>query len=140
MCKSNQTPAAIEGSKLSVIGQDIKLAGPPRRLSGTGQMIFPLSVKKRGQSEIIAAFNPKEWRFRQYSFLDIGSSISGPTLWGFSSDPIGTDSVNVGGAGRTSSHSGQDIIITGTCFMEIVKGYCGDPLITHPKDIVLSVE
>ena len=139
MQKANQTRASIEGLELSVVGQDIKPSAPPINLPDTGEIVFPLTVKTRGQSEITIECNPKECKIREYSFLDLGSSISGQNLWGFSSNPLDSNSVRKGGKGKTSSHTGQYVVISGTCFMEIVQGYRGDPLLIHPKNTDLSI-
>lgn len=138
MCKANQTPASLEGSKLSVIGQNIKPHGAPKKPSeNSSEIVFQLTVSTRGKSIILAENNPKIARFREYSFLDEDSEISGPELWGFSSDPLGPNDLQKGGPGRTSSHSGQFVTVNGTCFMEIIKGWRGTPLLTHPKGMLL---
>ena len=138
MNRSASTPAAIEGSEISIAGQDIRPAGLPRPLRETQEVVFPISVKKRGKSTIISEYNPKEYKFRDYSFLDSGSEIEGPILWGFSSDPLHRDSISVGGAGRTHSHSGQHVQVSGICFLEIIKGYIGSPVLTHPQNDLLA--
>ena len=137
MCKANQTPAAIEGSELSVTGQDIKTHGPPKKLGDSGEIVFQLTVYKRGESAILKENSSKRSRFREYSFLDKSSEISAPLLWGFSSNPLGIDDIEVGGRGRTSSQPGQSATIVGTCFMEIIKGWRGNSLLTHPKETLL---
>jgi hypothetical protein len=68
-------------------------------------------------------------------FLDKGCEISGRHLWGFSSDPLGPDDIEKGGPGRTSSHTGQYVTITGACLMEIIKGWRGSPSLIHPKEV-----
>jgi len=138
MRKANQIPAAIEGSELSIVGQDIKPHGTPKQLGEPGEIIFQLTVYQRGESAILEENSPKRSRFRVYSFLDKDSKISGRHLWGFSSNPLGIDDIKVGGRGRTSSHSGQSTTISGTCFMEIIKGWRGSSLLTHPKDTLLK--
>jgi hypothetical protein len=138
MSKRDKAPAAVEGSELLVVGQDIRPLGLPRPLKDSGELAFPLSVQTRGESTIIQESSPKTPKFRPYSMLDQGSCILGSLLWGFSTNPLKRDSIKVGGKGRTSSHPGQSLTITGSCFMEIIKGWRGNPLPTHPKQELLK--
>ena len=137
VCKANQAPASIEGSKLLVKGQDIKPSGIPRPTIDPEEIVFPLTVFTRGSSCIIEEYSNKKSKFCRDSFLDEGCEISGPNLWGFSSNPLKPDSFNIGGKGRTSSHPGQSIEITGTCLMSIIKGWRGSPVLEHPKKFLL---
>jgi hypothetical protein len=138
MCKASQTPGSLEGSKLSVTGQKIKPHGTPKKpFENSSEIVFQLTVSKNGKSIILEENEPKLCRFREYSFLDKDSEISGPELWGFSSDPLGPHDIRKGGPGRTSSHTGQFVTVSGTCFMEIIKGWKGTPLLTHPKETLL---
>lgn len=139
MCKASQAPASIEGSKLLVKGQNIKPSGDiPRPIRNSDEVVFPLTVKIRGISSIVEEYPIKQSKFYEDSFLDKDSEISGLNLWGFSSSPLDRDSFDIGGKGRTGSHSGQSVEITGTCLMAIVKGWIGSPLLRHPKDILLE--
>lgn len=139
MCKASQAPASIEGSKLLVKGQDIQPSGDiPRPTKNPNEVVFPLTVKIRGTSSILEEYTIKQSKFYKDSFLDKGSEISGSNLWGFSSSPLDRDSFDIGGKGRTGSHSGQSVEITGTCLMAIVKGWLGSPLLQHPKDTLLK--
>lgn len=138
MVRANKIPAAIEGSEILVVGQDIKPIGLPRPLKDSSGRVFPLTVHKRGESTIIEENSPKIGKFSQCSLLDKGYSISGPLLWGFFSEPLDRDSIKIGEEGRTSSHPGQSATITGNCFMTIIKGWRGDPLPIHPKKILLE--
>lgn len=137
MSKATQAPASIEGSELLVQGQKIEPNGPPKLTAGTkdnpSEMVFPLTVTIRGSSCILKEYIKKSRRLDPNSFLDEGSQISGQHLWGFSSNPLDRDSFDVGGKGRTSSHSGQSVEISGTCLMSIIKGWVGDPISIHPK-------
>lgn len=137
MCKANQAPASVEGSKLSVIGQKIRPHGVPTKpFKDSSEVVFQLTVSINGKSIILEPNDPKVTKFREYSFLDEGSEISGRELWGFSSDPLGPDDIKKGGPGRTASHTGQFVEVSGTCFMEIIQGWRGSPLPIHPKQIV----
>jgi hypothetical protein len=138
VCKANQAPASIEGLKLLVKGQDIKPSGLPRPSDNPEEMVFPLSVYKRGASSILQEYSPKTHKFLADSFLDKGSEIAGPYLWGFSSSLLDRDSFDIGGKGRTASHPGQSVVIEGTCLMTIVKGWRGLPLPRHPKSALLK--
>ena len=137
MCKANQTPASLECSKLLVIGQNIKTHGPPKKpFENSSEFVFQLNVSINGKGIILEENNPKVARFRAYSFLDEGAEISGQDLWGFSSDPLRPGDIEKGGPGRTSSHTGQFVTVNGICFMEIIKGWRGTPLLSHPKEIL----
>ena len=131
------TPASIEGTEIRVIGQDIKPAGPPKKLIETDEIVFQLTAKRRGVATVIKENSPKKAKFKPYSMLDINSSISGKWLWGFSSNPISRGDIVIGGQGRTSSHPGQELMIYGTCFMEIIEGRIGLPLPKHPAQELL---
>ncbi len=64
--------------------------------------------------------------------------LSGTHLWGFSSNPVGPEDIIRGGRGRSSSHSGQELTISGICFMELICGWRGAALSVHPKDDLLE--
>ncbi|MFH0837836.1 MAG: hypothetical protein V1880_01045, partial [Patescibacteria group bacterium] len=99
----------------------------------SSEIVFPLSVKRRGEGIIIQELNPKIAFFRIYSNLDAGDEIYGPDLWGFSSTPV--TKINIGQKGRTSSHSGQDVEINGgKCFLQIIQGLLGSAIGVHPKN------
>ena len=66
--------------------------------------------------------------------VELGDRISGKFLWGFSTEVIRPGRIKRGGGGRTSSHSGQELMIVGMCFLEIVQGWVGNALATHPKE------
>jgi hypothetical protein len=85
--KASEAPAAIEGSEILIVGQDIKPAGIPKILKNTNEIVFPLHVKRRGTGTITKENTPKQAKFRKYSILEIGSSISGNILWGFLRNP-----------------------------------------------------
>lgn len=136
MVNVDQVPGAIEGSKILVTGQKIVTNAPPKKCSKKGVVVFPISIEIRGNGTIIQENNPKKYNFRSYSNLDQYDKVLGKRLWGLSSDPIGIQ--NVGGHGRTSSHSGQELSITGLCLLEIVQGWRGQPLTEHPKTVLLQ--
>ena len=139
MPKASQAPASIEGSELLVKGQKIKPLGIPRwTTTNPTEMVFPLSVQIRGTSSILKEYVKKESKFYSGSFLDEDSEISGLHLWGFSSNPLNMDSFDIGGKGRTGSHSGQSVKIEGTCLMSIINGWRGNPLPEHPKNQLLK--
>ncbi len=136
--KRSETPAAIEGEEILIVGQDIKPEGIPRRLKESGEIVFLVKVKRRGKGTIIKENHPKRFRFKVYAMLDKGSIISGNSLWGFSSDLLMPGSVKHGGRGRTHKHSGQELIMTGHCFLEIILGWLGNSLLIHPQEELLS--
>lgn len=131
------TEAAIEGSEILVTGQDIKPSGLPKKLKDTDELVFLLKVTKRGKATITKENIPKEYKFKPYAMLDINSTILGKWLWGFSSNPISRGDIKVGGQGRTSSHPGQELVINGNCFMEIIEGAIGPPIVEHPSKVLL---
>lgn len=128
----------IEGQRIRVYGQDIRtMGGRPKNiqtLSGDSVLVYPLSVYRRGSGEIEAAFEDGNPRFSSTSFIQVGDTISGLHLWGFSADPPGR--ATPGGAGRTGSHTGQEIILEDDCSLRIVKAYNSQTLSQHPKSLL----
>ena len=137
MASKDLPPAAIEGLQILVCGLDIKPGGRPVRVALEG-IVFPFDVKRGGNGTIEQEHAPKKACVRSYSFLDQGDSISGNILWGFSSYPFKRDDINVGQAGRSGRHSGQDITCRGICYLEIIHGWRGHPLLVHPRQELLS--
>lgn len=136
MTSRSGIPAAIEGQELLITGQDIKPGGAPFMVRNT--MGFPLQIKKRGEGKILRP-NREKWRpLREYSLLEVGDTIKGKNLWGFSSKPVSSGDIKRGGEGRTSHHSGQELKISDMCFLEIVEGWIGGTLPIHPKDTPLQ--
>lgn len=140
MVERSEAPAAVEGSQLLIAGQKILPSGRPRflELSSGVEIVFPLSVEIKGKSTITENHKSSEPLFQPYSLLNIGDSITGKNLWGFSSDLIGKDDITVGGRGRTGAHSGQELKVSGICFMEIIQGWRGLAVGIHPKDKLLK--
>jgi len=134
MVTQSVPPAAIEGDKILVTGQDIKPDGLPIYFTNPDDMVFPLRVKKRGDAVITEEKKQKIAGFRKYSKLELNDRISGKWLWGFSSDPIRSGDIKVGGRGRTSNHPGQELVIEGICLMEIIKWWNNYSLSILPKD------
>lgn len=131
MVKKNSTPAAIEGSKVQLKGQDIKPGALPIKLKE--DTMFPVNAYKRASGTIIEESNPKIFKLREYSMLNKDDEISGKTLWGLSCHPLKAPAV--GDLGRTGKHPGQDLILNGKfCYLEIVQGWTGFPLLRHPRD------
>ena len=130
-------PAAIEGSEMSIVGKNIMPAGRPTKY-GAGEIAYLLDVKDGGHATITKEYFPKKHKHKEESKLNLGSKISGKTLWGFSSNPIGRGDIKVGGSARTSTHPNQELTIMGDCYMAIVNGWLGNPLPTHPKDSILA--
>ena len=129
--KKNSAPAAIEGRKLELKGQDIKPGAVPIKLKE--DIMFPVNAYKQATGTIIDESNPKMYKLREYSMLDKDDEVSGKTLWGLSCRPLRAPTV--GNLGRTGRHPGQDLILNGTfCFLEIVQGWIGLPLPRHPRD------
>jgi hypothetical protein len=138
MVTRTEVPAAIEGRQVSVVGQKIMPTGRPQKLSDSNEIVFPIRVSRRAKSTIEEENDPKESRFKNYSLLDLEDCIEGNLMWGFSSDVIGRNSVAVGGGGRTSQHPGQELTISGMCFMELLQGWIGVAIDVHPRDELLQ--
>ncbi|MGD0229898.1 MAG: hypothetical protein ABSC19_05995 [Syntrophorhabdales bacterium] len=136
MVEQNTTPAAIHGDRILITGQKIFLSGRPIKL--IDEVVYPINVKERGNAIIIKECAKKEPQIKEYSMRNKDDKISGKILWGYTTTLLGRDDITIGGAGRTSSHPGQQLDVTGGCFMEIVSGWCGTPLAEHPKDALLS--
>ena len=142
MCtKISEPPAAIEGLQLLITGLKIVvipgLPRPVKTLDGETMLVFPLQVKRRGEGKIIEERTPRRRRFRNYSMLELDSSISGQSLWGFSVKPLSANAVKKGGKGRSGRHSGQELIIKDEGFLEIINGWRGLPLSGHPQNELL---
>jgi hypothetical protein len=138
MVESSIVPACVEGHKILVTGLKIRPMGVPKRLVDTGDIVYQLNVERRGVSLIVEENDPPNQRFRDYSFVNKDDKISGKSLWGFSDDPIGPNDIIVGGRGRTGAHSGQELEISGICFMELISGWSGLPISSHPRYSLLS--
>ena len=132
MASKDEVPAALEGARILVCGLKIEPSGRPVKFPKVGT-VFQFSVKRRGDGTIEEETNPKETPLRPYSFLKVGDKILGKELWGFSSYPFKPGDIRVGEAGRGSSHPGQDITCRGKCFLELISGWRGNPLLTHPR-------
>ena len=131
MVKKNSAPAAIEGSKIQIRGQNIRPIGYPIKIRE--DIMFPVNTYRQATGTIVEESNPKICRLREYSMLNIGDEISGKVLWGLTSHPL--KGPVVGGLGRTGGHSGQDYLLNGNfCYLEIVQGWIGLPLPHHPRD------
>lgn len=136
MTNRNSAPAAIEGKKIQLIGQDIKPGTPPIKIGE--KVLFPVHLYKQGTGTILEESNPKIFIIRNYSMLDKDDRISGKKLWGLSSAPL--KRLNVGNLGRTSSHPGQDQTLNGNfCYLEIIDGWKGLPLPRHPRDEITQI-
>ena len=136
MASKDEAPAAIEGFQILICGLAIKPSGRPVRLTST-LLVFQFDVQRGADGIIERECSPKEARFRSYSLLDEGDMISGHHLWGFSSSPIKRDNITVGQSGRIHRHSGQNVTCRGTCFLEIIHGWRGNPLPVHPRQELL---
>jgi hypothetical protein len=140
MVKQSSAPAAIEGSKIQLIGQRIRPGALPIKTTANIVM-FPIHAYQRAVGTIIEESDPKIPKLRNYAMLDKDDEVSGKKLWGLTCHPL--KSLLVGGLGRTSAHPGQDLTLNGSfCFLEIVEGWRGLPLLRHPqndlKQITLS--
>jgi hypothetical protein len=138
MVTRNEIYASIEGRQILIAGQKILPTGRPKRLLDSDEIVYPLKVSRNGTSSIEEEYNPRQARFKESSLLEVGDSIAGPEIWGFSSNFISRNSPNVGGEGRTSRHTGQELTISGVCFMELIQGWIGNAVDVHPRDALLQ--
>jgi len=136
MVDIDRAPGAIEGLEILVAGQNIRVGARPLKLDSNG-LFYPVNVNTRGEGTIVQERNPKRPKFCSHAHLDTGDRVKGPYLWGGSSDPIGPPSI--GGAGRTSAHTGQTLSVTGDCLMKIVKGWRGNVLPAHPRETLTRI-
>jgi hypothetical protein len=131
---------SIEGYEILIIGKNIRPSGGRPRPSCKDIIVYPLEVKGGGKAEITIEYEPHpklEDRFSTDSLLLKGSKIEGKTLWGFSPNLIRRDDIVIGGLARSSTHSNQELYIRGGCFMAVIDGWVGRPVIRHPKEIYL---
>lgn len=137
MASKDEVPASLEGARILVTGLKIEPSGRPIKFARIG-IVFQFSVKQRGDGTIEEATNPPETPLRSYSFLEVGDKILGRDLWGFASSPLKHGDIRVGQAGRSGAHSGQDITCRGKCFLELINGWRGNPLPTHPREFLMA--
>jgi hypothetical protein len=138
MTKKDSPPAAIEGKEILVTALKISPSGAPS-LTTANKIVFPLQASRRAVGTITCEIDPKVAQIRTYSDLNLGDEISGLNLWGFSSHPLKKGDIIGGEDGRSRSHPGQDVTLNGDfCFLEIVSGWRGSPLLTHPRNEILS--
>jgi hypothetical protein len=137
MASKDEVPASLEGTRILVSGLKIDPSGRPVKFPRVG-MVFQFSVKRRGDGTIEEATNPQETPLRPYSFLEVGDKIIGKELWGFASRPFKLGDIRVGEAGRSGSHPGQDVTCRGTCFLELINGWRGNPLPSHPRESLMA--
>lgn len=130
-------PASIEGKSIQLKGLEIK---PLKCIRETqkGMKVYPFTVKRKGQALIKEELDPKEYSFKDYSFLNKGDGIEGINIWGFSLKPFTPDDISIGGLAKSSTHSGQYIIIKGfICFAELITDNKKNSLKKHPQDELL---
>lgn len=140
MVTRNKVPAAVEGSKITIAGKNIIPVGSPKKLPDTNEVIYQLKADGGAESTIEVENLPKISRIFKYSLLSVGDKISGKHMWGFSSDPIGSGDLTIGGRGRSVLHTGQELTIFGTCCMVLIEGWRGSAISVHPKGSLFQVE
>ena len=114
---------SIEGEKIEVSGRKIMPVGRPSMEAG--KMFFGIEVRKGGRGEVIKAFREKDAKpvVNRNSAITKGAMIAGDHLAGRSCKPFRKDSQNIGGAGRTHTHSGQNWMMEKCCFLEVVRNF-----------------
>ncbi len=131
MSEIQEVPGAIEGEEIVLTGLKIAPKGAPIQIKSN--IVFPVTITRRGTGEISKAYSPPKHKFKKTSMLNLADKISGRHLWGFSSSPITRKNVGKGQKGRSGRHTGQFLVITENCFAELVHGWKGDALPSHPK-------
>ena len=135
----NNVNDSIEAAKTQLIGLKIGPKGPPKIINGFDGVLFPFEVKRRGKGKILTELNPKEPIIFLTSMLNVDDEINGRWLLGFSQDCIRPDNIIVGGGGRTSRHSGQEIIIRNFCFTCIAETWTRQTPNALPTDTITEV-
>jgi len=134
MTTVTKAPCSIEGEEMLISGLKISPSHKPIELPNLNEILFPISIQRRAESSIVKAYDPKIHKIKESSLLELNSKISGKNIWGLNNNPLSRDNVILGGSGRSSRHTGQEIKIQGICFMELVEGWEGSPLMVHPKN------
>lgn len=128
-----EVPGSLEGRKIQLKGLKITPQGRPQKRKGLG-LVFPFTIKRDGEGIIKKELEPKQFKIKATSLLNIGDSISGKHLWGFATSPIKPGQIQKGGVARTAGHTGQNLLITGKCcFLQLIHGFRGLPTTEHPK-------
>jgi len=140
MTALTKAPGSIEGEEMLISGLKISPSQRPIELPNLDEILFPISIQKRAESIIVKEYNPKIHKIKESSLLELNSKISGKNIWGLNNNPLSRDNFTLGGRGRSSSHTGQEIKIKGICFMELVEGWQGLPLQVHPKNELLYLK
>ena len=140
MTALTKAPGSIEGEEMLISGLKISPSQRPIELPNLDEILFPISIQKRAESIIVKEYNPKIHKIKESSLLELNSKISGKNIWGLNNNPLSRDNFTLGGRGRSSSHTGQEIKIKGICFMELVEGWQGPPLQVHPKNELLYLK
>ena len=134
--------ASIEGLSILLTGRDIKpKVNPPRRMitiSGEKKVNYPISIYRNGKGTIQRALENKIPIYHKDSKIIVGESISGISLWGFSEIPVRAGSITKGGKGRTSTHSGQQLIIKGLSFFAVIEDHWHKIVEKHPQDFLID--
>jgi len=117
---------AVEGHKIAVLGQDIKMTGY-KTISKENKIAYLFKVAKRGKATIEKEYGEKQYKITFWSKLNEGDSIDGSSLCGLSTDPVNPSSMKIGTSeSRTSSHSGQQWEITGDiCWSQVITSWKG---------------
>ena len=137
MTTRSEVPGAVEGKKLLLCGRKIVPKGRPIPVPNSTDIVYPIDMDIQGTASILEEKDPpKTSQFKDHSLLDEGDEISGRQLWGFSSNPIPSGSLNVGGRARTGTHQNQELEIQGICFMELIVGWRGNTIAHHPQEVL----
>jgi len=134
-------PAAIEGERILLTkSQRITPYGTPKRIRGRDDIVFPISITRKGTACISKENIPKQCFFRSYSKLDEGDGIQGPKMCGFSSKPIKADNLTIGTKrSKTGKHPNQEIEMEGPiCFLELLEDFMSKTLDIHPIKVLLE--
>lgn len=129
----------IEGLKIDITGKNIKpinIRKPQKikTLKDNHVIVYPVSIKGGGEGKIVLEYNPKTPQYCPSTALDLGASVTGKILWGFSDKTIGRPAVGTKDA-RTGRHSNQETSLKGNlCLLAIVEGWPGETVEIHPSN------
>lgn len=134
----SEVPGSIEGEQILITGLKIEPKGRPIiRRELPNEILYQVTVQRRGDGTIEKEYPYKDRKkkvIKKTSLLELGSKISGTDLWGLSTEMLRPTDIHKGGKGRSGRHTGQHVTINGICFMELIHGWRGDALPTHPRE------
>ncbi len=120
---SNKVNDSIEALETQLIGKKIIPKDLPRPIEGSNLILFPFEIKLGGMSIILEELSPKQPMLCEHSMLNMGDQVTGKWLSGLSEEFFHRDQVIVGGAGQTSNHPGQELVLKDYCFTRVTANW-----------------